>query len=92
VWWGGGWHSLRRKFADDKDGLPLSQLMAGGGWRSGKTIVETYQAPELDKLRVVLERRAERCAAPLAAPTTTANDNQNRGTSSGELLQVAALN
>jgi integrase len=89
---GRGWHALRRKFADDNDDLPLSQLMAGGGWKSGKTIVETYQAPDLDKLRVALEKRAEKCAARLVAATTTTNYDQNFGETTEELLQVAAPN
>jgi integrase len=74
---GRGWHSLRRKFADDNDDLPLSQLMALGGWKSSKTIVETYQAPDVEKLRTALERRTARCAAKRAA-TTTRNDNPSQ--------------
>ncbi len=70
---GRAWHSLRRKFADDNDVLPLSQLMAGGGWKSGRTITETYQAPDLDKLRVAMEQRAERRVQKLAATTSLNN-------------------
>jgi integrase len=88
---GRGWHSLRRKFADDNDVLPLSQLMAGGGWKSGRTITETYQAPDLDKLRVAMEQRAERRVQQLAATTTT-NYNRAAQDESGELLEVAAAN
>ncbi len=56
---GRGWHSLRRKFADENDELPLSQLMALGGWKSSKTVVEIYQSPSEEKLRVAMNRRAE---------------------------------
>jgi integrase len=88
---GRGWHSLRRKFADDNDVLPLSQLMAGGGWKSGRTITETYQAPDLDKLRVAMEQRAERRVQQLAATTTT-NYNRAARDQSGELLEVGTVN
>lgn len=88
---GRGWHSLRRKFADDNDVLPLSQLMAGGGWKSGRTITETYQAPDLDKLRVAMERRAERCVQRLAATSTT-NVDQPTGADEDTLQQAAAAN
>ncbi len=86
---GRGWHSLRRKFADDNDVLPLSQVMAGGGWKSGRTITETYQAPDLDKLRVAMEQRAERRVQKLAATTTT-NYNQPQAAEVGALQEVAA--
>jgi hypothetical protein len=89
---GRGWHSLRRKFADDNDDLPLSQLMAGGGWKSGRTIVETYQAPTLDKPREALEKRAARCAARRVAATTTTNDNQQNTPVGDPLLEAVAVN
>jgi hypothetical protein len=82
---------LRRKFADDNDVLPLAQLMAGGGWKSGRTITETYQAPDLDKLRVAMEQRAERRVQQLAA-TTTANYNRPAQDKSDALQEVAAAN
>jgi hypothetical protein len=82
---------LRRKFADDNDELPLSQLMALGGWKSCKTIVETYQAPDVEKLRTALERRTERCAAKRAA-TTARNNNPSTIAVSEPLLEVAAAN
>lgn len=88
---GRGWHSLRRKFADDNDVLPLSQLMAGGGWKSGRTITETYQAPDLDKLRVAMEQRAERRVQQLAATTTT-NYDQPPAADVSTLQEVAAAN
>lgn len=73
---GRGWHSLRRKFADDNDDLPASQLMALGGWSSYKTIVEIYQKPKEDKLRIAMARRTEVRKAARNAATTTTNDNQ----------------
>jgi hypothetical protein len=65
--------------------------MAGGGWKSGRTIIETYQAPDLDKLRVAMEQRAERRVQKLAATTTT-NYNRAAQDQGGELLEVAAAN
>jgi hypothetical protein len=88
---GRGWHSLRRKFADDNDALPLSQLMAGGGWKSGRTITETYQGPDLDKLRAAMEQRAERRVQQLAATTTT-NYNRPPAAEVSTLQEVAAAN
>jgi hypothetical protein len=88
---GRGWHSLRRKFAGDNDELPPAQLMALGGWKSYKTVVEIYQAPDVDKLRWVLERRSEQRRLSLVATTTTTNDNQQNPSSNGPLHEVAAV-
>jgi len=65
--------------------------MAGGGWKSGRTITETYQAPDLDKLRVAMEQRAERRVQKLAA-TTTKNYNQASAVEVDTLLEVPATN
>lgn len=85
---GRGWHSLRRKFTDEYDELPPSQLMALGGWRSYKTIVEIYQKPREEKLRAALSRRS---TARSAAATTTTNDNQPAEEEAGALPEVEAI-
>jgi integrase len=87
---GRGWHSLRRKFAEENDDLPAAQLMALGGWRSYKTIVETYQAPSVDKLRGALESRSKAREAARVARTTTTNDNQAPSSDGEGVHEVAA--
>lgn len=37
-----GWHSLRRKFANDLRELPLKDLAALGGWKDTRTILVCY--------------------------------------------------
>jgi integrase len=86
---GRGWHSLRRKFASDNDELPASQLMALGGWRSYKTIVEIYQKPREDALRSALARRGEARKA-VVARTTTTNGDQLSESHSERLPEVVA--
>jgi hypothetical protein len=83
---GRGWHSLRRKFADENDELPPAHLMALGGWKSYKTIVEIYQKPSEEKLRNGLDRRK----TARAGHVTTACDNQLDSMRSDPLPEVAA--
>ncbi len=85
---GRGWHSLRRKFASDNDGLPAAQLMALGGWSSYKTIVEVYQKPREDTLRAALARRGEARKAE-AARTATANRDQHSELPPDRVSEVA---
>jgi integrase len=88
---GRGWHSLRRKFADESDELPAAQLMALGGWKSYKTIVEIYQKPREEKLRAALALRADvRRRAKLEA-MTTANDNQGVAAGINGVQEVVAF-
>jgi len=79
------------KFASDNDEMPPAQLMAPGGWRSYKKVVEIYQAPHLDKLRHALEYRAEQRKLSFLAPTTTTNDNQQTRSPNGPLLELGAV-
>lgn len=85
---GKAWHSLRRIFADDHDGLPLVQLMALGGWKSHKTVVEVYQKPKFDKLRQALASRRNRSET---ASLTTASDNHAATSTASPLPQVAVV-
>lgn len=55
-----GWHSLRRKLADDLRDLPLKDLAAAGGWKEEQTVVRCYQTPDLERIREALEQR-QRC-------------------------------
>jgi integrase len=54
---GRGWHSLRRKFATELKGASLKDLCALGGWKDHNTILECYQQPDPDTMRVALENR-----------------------------------
>jgi integrase len=36
---GTGWHSLRRKWASERDGYPIPVLMAAGGWASAEALM-----------------------------------------------------
>lgn len=52
-----GWHSLRRKLADDLRDLPLKDLAAAGGWKEEQTVVRCYQTPDRERIRQALEAR-----------------------------------
>lgn len=54
---GRGWHSIRRKFATELKGASLKDLCALGGWKDHNTILECYQQPDPDTMRVALENR-----------------------------------
>ena len=55
-----GWHSLRRKFANDGEraGLPLSVIAKLGGWNGTKTLSTVYIQPDRQSLRDAAERLA----------------------------------
>ena len=84
---GRGWHSLRRKFADEYDALPPSHLMNLGGWKSYKTVVEIYQKPREDKLRAAL---AQRSTGRGRHATTTTNDDRTESTAAVPLHEAVA--
>lgn len=85
---GRGWHSLRRKFANDNDGIPLARLMALGGWKS--SVVEIYQKPSDEKLREALATRARARKASKRADATTASDKPQCGGVPSSLPEVAS--
>jgi hypothetical protein len=37
-----GWHSLRRKFANDLRHVPLKDLASLGGWKDTQTLLKCY--------------------------------------------------
>ncbi len=58
-----GWHSLRRKFASELKGIPLTDLCALGGWSSPTTILTCYQRPdEATQRRALTTRKTLRAA------------------------------
>jgi len=60
---GRGWHSLRRKFATDRQDQPLKALCSAGGWKDHNTVMKCYIQPDEKTLRAVVERRAQRSAS-----------------------------
>jgi integrase len=60
---GRGWHSLRRKFATDLKGIPMSDLQALGGWRDHNTILKCYIRPDEATMRKALIERSTRRVA-----------------------------
>ena len=54
---GGGWHSLRRKFASDLMNQPLKVLCELGGWKTAQTVLQCYQRADEGRLREALEHR-----------------------------------
>ncbi len=52
-----GFHSLRKKFATDLKGEAMVDIMALGGWKSERTILQCYQESDQDSMRGALERR-----------------------------------
>ena len=57
AWRGGGWYSLRRRFASDLMDLPLKVLCELGGWKTAETVLQCYQRVDEDRLRQALEER-----------------------------------
>lgn len=55
---GGAWHALRRKWASERNHLPLVDVAAAGGWKDTQTLVNCYQHADRDtKLAVMSEPR-----------------------------------
>lgn len=51
---GGGWHSLRRKWASERKHLPLVDVAAAGGWKDTQTLIECYQHADRDTMLAVM--------------------------------------
>ena len=52
---GGLWHPWRRKWATERDDLPVKDVAAAGGWSDTETLVRSYQqADEATVTKVVL--------------------------------------
>lgn len=52
-----GWHSLRRKFADELRDAPLKDLANLGGWKTERTILQCYQGESLEAMREAQKQR-----------------------------------
>ncbi len=64
---GYGYHSFRRKFGTDlKDqGVALRDIMALGGWKDHKTLLDCYQHTDVESMRNALNRRPNPLTNPL---------------------------
>jgi integrase len=51
---GGGWHMYRRKWATEREDLPLKALMEAGGWKDLQTLVTCYQHPSDESILKVM--------------------------------------
>lgn len=67
------WHSLRRKWGSDRNGLPLSEVMIAGGWKHAKSFLDCYQLPPREAILRVLEHplKCESGDVPRPAATET---------------------
>jgi integrase len=54
---GGGWHSLRRKFATGLKHVPLKDLSYLGGWKDHQTILACYQRADTETMQAALKSR-----------------------------------
>jgi len=52
-----GFHCFRRKFASELKDVPLKDLMALGGWKDSKTVIQCYQQADLGRMRDALANR-----------------------------------
>jgi len=60
-----GWHSLRRKFANDLRHVPLKDLAALGGWRDTQTLLKCYlKEDEQAMVDALKSRRAPHTRRP----------------------------
>lgn len=66
---GRGWHSLRRKFATELKGVPLTDVAQLGGWKSVQTLLTCYTQPDEVTMRSALERRGTLTDRGLVAAT-----------------------
>jgi integrase len=48
------WHALRRKWATERKGYPISDVAAAGGWRDKQTLLESYQRADEETIRMVV--------------------------------------
>lgn len=52
---GEGWHSLRRKWANDRKGYPLKDVAKAGGWSSTAALEACYLQTDAATMLAVVE-------------------------------------
>lgn len=67
-----GWHSLRRKFANDLRHVPLKDLATLGGWKDTQTLLKCYLKE--DEAAMVEALRSRSSASAAAAGRRGADD------------------
>jgi integrase len=48
------WHGLRRKWATERKGYPVSDVAAAGGWRDKQTLLDSYQRADDETIKAVV--------------------------------------
>lgn len=54
------WHALRRKWATERKGYPVKDVMQAGGWLDEATLVASYQHADPDTVRRVVLHPTQR--------------------------------
>lgn len=57
------WHALRRKWASERKGHPISDVAAAGGWRDKQTLLESYQRPDAETITAVVLNKTRKIGA-----------------------------
>jgi integrase len=57
------WHALRRKWATERKGYPISDLAAAGGWRDTPTLLASYLRTDPETIRQVVLNPTMRLAS-----------------------------
>ena len=91
---GRGYHGLRRTFATERKGVPLTDVAQPGGWTSVQTLLTCYTHPDDVTMRTALQRRGTLTdrglvaaapdvpdSAPAATSRTRTDDVRRRGRS-----------
>jgi hypothetical protein len=48
------WHALRRRWATERKGYPISDLAAAGGWRDKPTLMESYLHADPETIKTIV--------------------------------------
>ncbi len=54
------WHSIRRKWATERKGYPVRDVMEAGGWKNEETLLRSYQQPDAETVRQVVLHPTQR--------------------------------
>ncbi len=54
------WHSIRRKWATERKGYPVRDVMEAGGWKNEETLLRSYQQPDAETVRRVVLHPTQR--------------------------------
>ena len=58
------WHALRRKWATERKGYPVKDVMQAGGWLDEATLVASYQHADPETVRRVVLHPTQRLRSP----------------------------